>query len=347
MQMKPLSIALLGCGRIARSVHLPVLNALPGARVVALADAEADALEQAGSVTPGARRYEDYASAVEDADVDAVVVCLPPLLHGVAARLALGGCKHVYVEKPLAVGVDDALELVTAWRKQGVVGAVGFNYRADRAYMNMRELMRGGERSRLVHGRSTFSSAPVVLPVWKAKLATGGGALLDLGSHHFDLYHHALGGRVVEVDARTRSRKSDEDTVSVRAMFADGVTVESHFAFGTLDEDRFELFCEGAKHSFDRYTKAHEQGRPASFRYGRASVLREAGSQLAGALARLTLAPGEPSFAASLGAFVAAAAGKGEALADFDDGLRSLRLVDAARRSAEQARPVCMDSEAV
>jgi predicted dehydrogenase len=197
----------------------------------------------------------------------------------------------------------------------------------------MRDMMRSEHTPQLAHIRSVFSSAPSQLPDWK-KRHDGGGVLLDLASHHFDLYRYALGKHVVEINARTADRKSEKDTAVVRAVFADGTVAESHFAFATVDEDRFELYFEGSKACFDRFRKTHAQSRSATFRYGRAAALGEGGTAMATVLSRLIRQPGEPSFAASLAAFIAAARGSGEPLADFEDGFASLALVDAAQRSA-------------
>jgi len=327
------SVAVLGCGRIARNVHLPALARLDGLKVVALADSDAPSVSEAAKVFPQARRYDDWEGATGADEIDAVVVCLPPHLHSAAATAAMRAGKHVYVEKPLAVGLDDARALVETRRETGVVGAVGFNYRADPAYLAMRDMMRSEDAARLAHVRSVFSSAPSQLPDWK-KQSRGGGVLLDLASHHFDLYRYALGKRAVEINAHTADRKSAQDTAVVRAVFDDGTVAESHFAFATVDEDRFELYFEGSKACFDRFRKTHTQSRSATFRYGRAAALGEGLAAIGGSLSRVIRQPGEPAFAASLAAFIAAVRGCGGPLADFEDGFTSLALVDAARRSA-------------
>ena len=144
--------------------------------------------------------------------------------------------------------------------------------------------------------------------------------------------------RIIEQEAdafrTTADRKSAQDTAVVRAVFDDGTVAESHFAFATVDEDRFELYFEGSKACFDRFRKTHIQSRSATFRYGRAAALGEGLAAIGGSLSRVIRQPGEPAFAASLAAFIAAVRGRGGPLADFEDGFTSLALVDAARRSA-------------
>ncbi len=339
LREKSVSVAVLGCGRIARNVHLPALARLDGLQVVALADGDAPSLSRAVEFFPQARRYDDYQRVIDADEIDAVVVCLPPHLHSAAATGAMRAGKHVYVEKPLAVDLDDARALVATRQETGVVGAVGFNYRADPAYLAMRDMMRSEHTPQLAHIRSVFSSAPSQLPDWK-KRHDGGGVLLDLASHHFDLYRYALGKRVVEINVHTADRKSAQDTAAVSSVFDDGTVAESHFVFATVDEDRFELYFEGSKACFDRFRKTHTRSRSATFRYGRAAALGEGLSEMSISLSRLIQQPGEPAFAASLAAFIAAVRGLGEPLADFEDGLASLALVDAAERSAGSGQSV-------
>ena len=123
-------------------------------------------------------------------------------------------------------------------------------------------------------------------------------------------------------------------------QFEDGSTAQSHFAFGTLDEDRFELYLEGGKASFDRYRKMNERSSSAGFRYGRGARLAEGLAETRAAFARTLTSPGEPSFGASLAAFIEAACGRGEPLAGFEDGFASLALVVAAANSAERRQVV-------
>ncbi|MBC7807569.1 MAG: Gfo/Idh/MocA family oxidoreductase, partial [Akkermansiaceae bacterium] len=70
-------IGVLGCGAIARSVHLPILSKLTGVRVVALADADEINRTQAAVLFPEAATYADFSEAIRDASVDAVIIALP------------------------------------------------------------------------------------------------------------------------------------------------------------------------------------------------------------------------------------------------------------------------------
>src|SRR5690606_31651972 len=100
MKDSALQIGLVGCGRIAQMVHLRVLSAMPGVRLAAVAEADADRLAEAQKHAPQARAYHDYHELLADDAVQAVVICLPTGMHAVAAVAAFAAGKHVYLEKP-------------------------------------------------------------------------------------------------------------------------------------------------------------------------------------------------------------------------------------------------------
>src|SRR5687768_8384140 len=102
-------VALLGCGRIAQRIHLPILARGEAFDLVAIADAEAGALDAgrgAAQRRSGAASrlsvFADYRELLASSELDAAVICLPNDLHAEAALACFERGLHVYVEKPLA-----------------------------------------------------------------------------------------------------------------------------------------------------------------------------------------------------------------------------------------------------
>ncbi|HEX7978711.1 MAG TPA: Gfo/Idh/MocA family oxidoreductase, partial [Gemmatimonadaceae bacterium] len=95
--MTPLRIGVIGCGRIARAVHLPVLGRLPSARVVALAEPDESGRRAASAIARGATTYADYADLLRAGGVDAAVICVPSHLHVPVATAAFDAGLHVYL----------------------------------------------------------------------------------------------------------------------------------------------------------------------------------------------------------------------------------------------------------
>src|SRR5690349_2371236 len=105
-------IGLVGCGRAAGALHLPALAQVRGARVAALVDVEPGRLDALLARCPGAAGHADYRALLDDPGIDLVAVCVPAARHAEIAAAALRAGKHVFVEKPLALTLDDCDRLV-------------------------------------------------------------------------------------------------------------------------------------------------------------------------------------------------------------------------------------------
>ena len=339
---RTVNIGVAGCGRIARLVHLDALARLPGVRVVAAADADPKRLAEAKRRLPGAALYPDYRHLVENPGVEALVICLPPALHAAAALTALAAGKHVYVEKPIAIDLEQARAVIRAWRESGLVGMMGFNYRHSWQYREAKRCLHSGRLGALVGARSMFASRADALPAWKQMRAQGGGVLLDLASHHVDAVRFLLEQEVVEVSAAAGSRRSEIDTATLHLRLADGLLVQSSFFLNAVDEDRFEIYGEAGKLTLDRYAGTVEVTAPV-FEYGRVPQTRRALRGLVHRVAGALRAPGEGSFRTALAAFVAAVGDGRPASPDLEDGYRSLAVVMAAEEAARHGRAVRLD----
>lgn len=330
--MSSVRVGLIGCGQIARAVHLPLLRRLPGMRLVAIAEPEESNRAAAASV-PGVALFADYRELIAAGGLDAVVICLPPHLHASSAVAAFERGLHVYLEKPLASSLSEGERIVDAWRLAGTVGMVGFNFRFHPQVREVRDRLRDGAIGTPLSVRSVFSILPHPLPQWKRVRELGGGALLDLASHHVDLVHYLLGDPVVRVFASVRSLRAEGDHAAVHLELASGVAVQTFVSLGTVDEHRMEIVGTSGKLVMDRTELLRPALAGATLRGARVQRFRRALGALDPRL--LLRSPGaEPSFALALQAFVRGASGGDVAGADLTDGARSLAVVDAAERSA-------------
>ena len=215
-RLPSLRVGLAGCGRIARGVHLPILAALPGVHVAAIADADRDACARASRVVPSAHALADYRELCALADLDAVVICLPSALHADAGLRAIEAGHALYLEKPIATTVADAERLVSAGARAGRPAMTGFNYRFHPLALDLRARVAAGEVGAIVACRTTFSAPAHARPGWKGQVATGGGVLLDYASHHIDLLRWITGCEVRVVSASVQSATCEEDTACVQ-----------------------------------------------------------------------------------------------------------------------------------
>jgi predicted dehydrogenase len=168
------------------------------------------------------------------------------------------------------------------------------------------------------------------MPAWKRERATGGGALLDLGSHHIDLARWLLGEELASVEsAELSSEASEHDSASFRLRSESGVPVDAEFSFRRGRACDWEI--------------AGERGVVAIDRIGGTARIRSSGAgparvdRLRGRLGRLPIPRRERSFDLALNAFVGrVASGSGE-LPSLADGRRSLAHVLAVEAAAGEA----------
>ncbi len=325
-------LGIIGCGHIARLVHLPALARLAGCEVVAVADPDAENLARAGMLAPAARRYPGWEPLLAAGGLDGVVICAAPALNLPIASAALKTGLAVYLEKPLALGVADGKALVAAAR--GRTAQIGFNFRFNPAFEALRAQLHSGETGPVLAVRTRFTSARQSHAGWKTDPATGGGALSMLGSHHLDLLRWLFpGDPVATLHARERSLANSPDVAMLSGSLASGLGFQLLFAQRAgLNSNEIELVTQRGLY---RASTSDPRPRPPETLAGQ-SRLERGRAALAGLDPRLLLRrPGfEPSFARAFAAFVAAASQKQPASPALADGLAALQLVEIARQSA-------------
>ena len=188
--MRSLGVAVAGTGFIG-PVHVEALRRV-GVTVSGILGSSPDKSREAAAQLGLPRGYVDFDEVLQDAEVDAVHLAVPNVLHFDMARRALSAGKHVMCEKPLAMHAEEAAELVRLAKQTGLHAGVCYNIRFYPVNLELRERIRGGSMGRVysVVGRyvqdwllydSDFN--------WRV-LAEEGGALRavsDIGTHWMDL----------------------------------------------------------------------------------------------------------------------------------------------------------------
>lgn len=328
MRHRPIGLAVVGCGHIVRSVHLPVLRRLGGVEVVAVVDSNPQRWPRG---LPG---FQDYREALVLPGVDAVLIATPSVHHAAVAIEALEAQKHVYIEKPLATNLADADGVRAAWRRAGVVGMMGLNYRFNPLVAATRATLQRGRLGAVRRVRSWFTTAVRPLAQWRQRRATGGGVLLELASHHFDWVPWVMGRSVVSVQATLTSQHWEADTATVRWKLEGDVEVESFFSLaGERDADGIEITGAQEVLRFDRYAN----------RSAWLSGPRWWGRLPGGYWWRRMRSVGhEPSYKRAWQEFRYAVHEGRPVHPDLEDGYQSLRVVLAAEESAAQGYAVSL-----
>jgi predicted dehydrogenase len=340
----PFGVGLIGCGRIAEIAHVPILAHSRTARLVAAADASAERRAWLATRAPDVQLHATWAALLEDPSVEAVIVALPTALHAEAACAAFAAGKHVYCEKPLAAELEDAKMVVRAWRSTKRIGMIGFNYRFNELYRRLRAQIAAGRIGEVLQIRSVFSTTSDVLTAWREKRRTGGGVLLDLAAHHIDLVRFLLGHEVVRVTARIRSVRHNDDAAVLDMELESGLSAQSFFTSGSIEENRVEVFGRAGKLSVDHYASLDVCMTRARRRYADHVDMLRRGLGTFGragyAIRKRRAVLREPSYALAMAHYVSAArTGRFEG-PDILDGYACAAVIEAAEESARRGRTV-------
>lgn len=333
-------IGVAGCGGIARQVHLSLLRHRKDARVTAVADADPVRLDAACRIAPRARPHPDLASLLED-EVDAVLVCLPTGLHAQAAEAVLGANKHLYLEKPLAPTLADGNRVLDAWAASDRVAMMGFNCRFNPLHRRLRSLLAAGRAGTPVYVRTVFATAPGPVAAWRQSRATGGGALLELASHHVDLLRFLFAREVARVSATILSRHTEDDTALLELDLEHGPRAHLFVSLAASELEQVEVHGERARLSVSRFTSLDVAvtDNPSNFFGTLERIARSAGALRGlGSAVRARRAPlREPGYALALDHFIGAVQQgnrKATPAPDLADGYACLAVIDAAERSS-------------
>lgn len=240
-----IGIGVIGYFGVASRLHLPALRRLPGARVTAIADTTPDVVSEVADRGAKPARYHDYRDLLADPAVDAVAVCVPPKLHEVIGLAAMAANKHVFMEKPMALSLEQCTRLVQAAESSPVTTSVGFQLRWHRLIREARGWIADGRLGTVELLRTVFTSGirwQAKLPVWRTRRHEGGGVLVDSGVHYYDLWRFLTGVEVEEVQVMSRSAEHDDVTAFVTARLHNGILATAGFCQGTVDNLEIDIY---------------------------------------------------------------------------------------------------------
>ena len=188
------NVGIIGLGKMGK-LHFQNCKHIDNVKISAVADASSENLAWARKrgVDNG---YPDYTDLIDKSDVDAVIIALPHNLHVHSSILALEAGINVFLEKPLAVNLEDGKKIVSAVNKTRQIFMLGCNCRFIDSVERVKKLFDDGILGdiEIAHfdniGNGPFSPflEPTPIPDWYFDVdKVGGGALLDIGYHMIDL----------------------------------------------------------------------------------------------------------------------------------------------------------------
>lgn len=204
-----MKVGIIGCGKIAQVRHIPEYLENPDVEVVGYYDWNADrAAELADKF--GGKAYSTEDELLAESEIDAVSVCVANNAHAKVTIKALNAGKHVLCEKPMAVTLDECLDMVSAAKNNRKYLMIGQNQRFAKAHVKAKELIKEGIIGDVVTFKTTFGhGGPETWGIdgekntwFFDKSRSVMGAMADLGVHKTDLIQFLLDSKIVETTAR-------------------------------------------------------------------------------------------------------------------------------------------------
>lgn len=238
-----LRLGVAGLGR-GFMLMLPTLAQHPRLRLIAAADPREAARAQFAADF-GGRSYATVAELCADPSVQAVYVATPHQFHVEHVTLAARAGKHVLVEKPMALSLEDCQAMIDVARENGVQLIVGHSHSFDLPYLRAREIIDSGRfgATRMINALNFTDFLYRPRRPEELDTAQGGGVVWSQGAHQVDIVRLLGGGRVRSVRAATGrwdSNRPTEGAYSAFLTFEDGAfATMTYSGYAHFDTDEF------------------------------------------------------------------------------------------------------------
>jgi phthalate 4,5-cis-dihydrodiol dehydrogenase len=219
-------IGIVGMGA-AGWAFVPAIRGNPAFELAAIAELDAGMRETAAAET-GAVPHPDLPSMLQSSALDAVYVATPTELHPEHVTLACAAKKHVLTEKPMAIRVEQAQEMIAAAERAGVALQVGHSHSYDLPIARMRDIVASGRlgRVRMIHTWNFTDWMARPRRMAELDIEQGGGVTYRQGAHQIDILRLIGGGLVESVRAVTFDWDANRRSIGAHTIFlnfAEGV----------------------------------------------------------------------------------------------------------------------------
>lgn len=210
--------AIVGCGFIAKK-HATAISNFQGSKLVAVCD-KIDASMEYYATTYHAETYNNFSEMIANEDIDIVCICTPSGFHANLAVEAAEAGKHIIVEKPIAMTLEDSMEIIDAAKKNNIKLSVVHPNRFRPVVRELKAIIDSGQLGKISHAncivnwnrdQDYYDQAP-----WRGTKQFDGGVLMNQAIHNLDLLLWFMGKpkEVFSMEA-TRLRQIEAEDVSV------------------------------------------------------------------------------------------------------------------------------------
>jgi predicted dehydrogenase len=225
-------ICMVGAGRVGKLHSGTLKRYVPDGDVVALVDPATAILNETGDEFGIGSRFASLEEALDKSDFEAVIITTPTFTHKELAVMAAGQGKHVFLEKPMALSLEECDAIMSATEKNGVALQLGFMRRFDPEFAAAAERIAGGEIGEPMMIKS-LTHGPGLPPAWANDLKTSNGMIAEVNSHDMDCTRWLIGSNPERMYVETANFKGDERGATAE-HFYDNMFATIRFESGAL-----------------------------------------------------------------------------------------------------------------
>ena len=260
MENSPLRLGILGFANIARGAIIPAAEQTDAVEVTAVATRGGSKTDEVRGLAPDAGLFEDYASLVENDEVDVVYIPLPNSMHAEWTLKALEAGKHVLCEKPFALDAAGAEKAVEVARESGLTLMEGFMFRLHPQTLRLKELIEDGAIGTVRQVVAQFGHLLDDPEDVRGIGSLGGGSLGDVGCYAVSGVRLAFGGEPRRASAFARFDEDDADQELAGVLeFDEGVGVVS-CSISSARRERLEIVGTDGRMTLEAPFRADKAG---------------------------------------------------------------------------------------
>ncbi len=324
-----LRLAIVGAGRIA-GAYAEIVAECDAVEMVGVADQEPSlAKTLAGEL--GCDAYDSHESLIEDAHPEAVILCTPPATHPELTIALLRSKVSVMCEKPLAISSVEARRMLAVAASSNAILTMATKFRYVDDILRAREIARSGDIGEVILVENTFASRVDMAGRWNSQPAiSGGGVLMDNGTHSVDMVRYILGpiAEVMALEGRRTQGLEVEDTAQMFLKSHDGARATIDLSWSLSKEREWFLEIYGSDGTIQVGWNR------SRYRMGEESDWTEFGSGYTR----------QEALRNQIANFAGAIAGTEELRIDATDAMASVEVLEAAYRSLSRDRWVSVDA---
>jgi predicted dehydrogenase len=244
-------LVIVGMGAVTQRSHLPALKHLKNYEIIGFYEPNAELANSFKDKYKGCATLEE----LFDLQPDLVLIATPSAYHASIAIQAIKRGINCLVEKPLALQLDEAIQIKEAMKGTSVKVYTGLHFRHSFQVQKLKAIIDSEKFGKVVGFQGVFTNhvnRRKTVSGYEKKRNSGGGVLYDLAYHHADLFSYLLHQKATKVSARIDSKLFDDDTAFATFTFGD-ICGSGFYSSITYNEHTLKVFFEKAIVEVDFY----------------------------------------------------------------------------------------------